>query len=125
MSNFVPSPDVKPKYKSNRDSTSARLTDIAQLFLENHVNMNEKIKEDLDSWASLPLDPGNRNMTPKTNLPGLLYLFRSTPICVADSQFRERDRMILRFTWNGKTPRVRYKTLQLPKCNGPRITDII
>ena len=102
--------------------------DIPQLFYENYATINSHLKEDLDRWASLPLDLGNRIMTIKTNiLPRLLYLFQSLPICVPDSQFREWDKIISRFIWNGKFPRVRYKTLQLPKYSGgmglPRLKD--
>lgn len=90
--NFTPSLDLRNKYKFNWDSTSIRYLgvklskDISQLYSENYTYMNSRIKEDLDRWASLPLDLGNRIM-------------------------------ISRFIWNGKVPRVRYKTLQLPKLS--------
>jgi len=51
-------------------------------------------------------------------LPKLLYLFQSLPINVAQTQFTNWDRIISRFIWGGKKPRVRYKTLQLPKDKG-------
>lgn len=132
--NFVPSSALINEYKFNWDSTSikylgVKLTkDLTQLFRENYVGINSQIKEDLDRWALLPLELGSRILTIKTNiLPRLLYLFQSLPICVPDSQFREWDKMISRFIWNGKAPRVRYKTLQLPKCKGgmglPRLKD--
>uniref|UniRef100_A0A3Q0RGC2 Uncharacterized protein n=1 Tax=Amphilophus citrinellus TaxID=61819 RepID=A0A3Q0RGC2_AMPCI len=58
-------------------------------------------------------------MVIKTNiLPRLLYLFLSLPIQIPDCQFREWDRAISRFIWNGKAPRIRFKTLQLPRCSG-------
>lgn len=125
MFNFTPSLDLKNKYKFNWDSTSIRylgvkLTkDISQLYSENYTYINSRIKEDLDRWASLPLDLDNRIMTIKTNiLPRLLYLFQSLPIHISDNQFREWDKVISRFIWNGKAPRVRYKTLQLSKHSG-------
>lgn len=123
--NFIPTPDLKNKYKFNWDSTSmkylgVKLTkDIPQIFTENYTVTTTKLKEDLDRWASLPLDIGNRIMTVKTNiLPRLLYFFQSLPIHIPDSQFREWDRAISRFIWNGRPPRVRYKTLQLPRGSG-------
>lgn len=123
--NFTPSPDLKNKYKFNWDSASIKylgvmLTkNISQLYSENYMHINTHIKEDLDRWAPLPLDLGNRIMTIKTNiLPRLLYLFQSLPIHIPDSQSREWDKVISRFIWNGKAPRVKYKTLQLPKHGG-------
>ncbi len=132
--NFAPSLELKHKFKFNWDSVSIKylgvklMKDIPQLFFENYVRINLQIKEDLDRWASLPLDLGNRIMTIKSNiLPRLLYMFQSLPICVPDSQFREWDKMISCFIWNGKAPRVRFKTLQLPKYSGgmgsPRLKD--
>ena len=51
-------------------------------------------------------------------LPRLLYLFQSLPIEVPRKDFREWDRMISRFVWNSKRPRIKYKTLQLSKDGG-------
>lgn len=53
-------------------------------------------------------------------LPRLLYLFQSLPLDVSQSQFNEWDGMISRFVWNGKRPRIRFKTLQLAKEKGGR-----
>ena len=48
----------------------------------------------------------------------LLYLFQSIPQIIPETQFRYWDKLISRFIWAGKRPRVRYKTLQLPKEKG-------
>uniref|UniRef100_A0A672H408 Reverse transcriptase domain-containing protein n=1 Tax=Salarias fasciatus TaxID=181472 RepID=A0A672H408_SALFA len=123
--NFVSSPVLKNKYRFNWDSTSIKylgvtLTkDISLLYSKNYIQINTSIKEDLDRWAPLPLDIGSRIMVIKTNiLPRLLYLFQSLPIHIPDNQFREWDKLISRFIWSSKAPRVRYKTLQLPKASG-------
>lgn len=106
----------KNKYKFNWDSASIKylgviLTrDISQLYSENYTHINTHIKEDLDRL----LDLANRIIVIKTNiLPRLLYLFQSLPIHIPEYQFREWDKVISRFIWNGKAQRVRYKTLQL------------
>lgn len=51
-------------------------------------------------------------------LPRLLYLFQSIPHMIPESQFRHWDKLISRFIWAGKRPRIRYKTLQLQKEEG-------
>ena len=51
-------------------------------------------------------------------LPRLLYLFHSIPIEKPESYFQEWDKVLSRFIWAGKKPRIKYKTLQLPKEKG-------
>lgn len=48
----------------------------------------------------------------------MLYLFKSLPVKIPTKQFIEWDRLISRYLWQGKKPRVRYKTLQLRKESG-------
>lgn len=74
-----------------------------------------KVKEDLHRWSLIPfLSLTSRVNTIKMSvLPKLLYLFRTLPIEVLESQFRELDKQISRFLWQGKRPRVRYSIMQL------------
>jgi len=51
-------------------------------------------------------------------LPRLLYLFQSLPVEIPPKQFFEWDKIISRYIWGGKRPRVRYSTLQLPREKG-------
>ena len=51
-------------------------------------------------------------------LPRLLYLFQTLPVEVTDKEFMEWDKMISRYIWQGQRPRIRYRTLQLPKSKG-------
>ena len=51
-------------------------------------------------------------------LPRILYLFQSLPIEIPQTQFEEWHKKISRFIWGGKRPRIKYKTLQLPKEKG-------
>ncbi len=51
-------------------------------------------------------------------LPRLLYLFQTLPIMINQNQFNEWDKMLSRYIWQGKKPRVRFKTLQLAKEKG-------
>uniref|UniRef100_A0A3B5ADU2 Reverse transcriptase zinc-binding domain-containing protein n=1 Tax=Stegastes partitus TaxID=144197 RepID=A0A3B5ADU2_9TELE len=51
-------------------------------------------------------------------LPRLMYVFLALPINIPQSQFNKWDKLISRFIWESKKPRVRYTTLQLPKDKG-------
>ncbi len=51
-------------------------------------------------------------------LPGILFLFQALPVEINAKQFTEWDKILWRFIWQGKKPRVRFKTLQLPKKEG-------
>lgn len=51
-------------------------------------------------------------------LPRCLYLFQSLPVEVPQSQFIMLDKIISRFVWGGKRPRIRYETLKMPKDRG-------
>ena len=51
-------------------------------------------------------------------LPRLLYVFDSLPVEVPQTKFVTWNRIISKFIWAGKKPRIRFKTLQLPKDRG-------
>ena len=51
-------------------------------------------------------------------LPRILFLFQALPVEISKMQFHDWDKIISRFIWQGKKPRVRFKTLQLPKKEG-------
>lgn len=123
--NFIPPLELNVKYTFNWNSSTmkylgVRLTkEVSGLYAENYQPINARIREDLDRWASLTLDLGNRIMVIKNNiLPRLLYLFQSLPVEIPDFQFREWDKAISRFIWNSKAPRIRFKSLQLPRSGG-------
>lgn len=123
--NFNPPHDLATRYNFKWNSTSikylgVKLTkDTTQLYNENYTVVSKKIGDDFDRWGTLPLDFGSRIMTTKMNiLPRLLYLFQSLPVQIPDSQFKVWDKQISRFIWEGKKPRIRYNTLQLPREEG-------
>ena len=51
-------------------------------------------------------------------LPRLLYLFQNLPIEVSGKEFKDLDKTISRYIWQGGKPRIKYRTLQLPKGSG-------
>lgn len=94
--------------------------DPLKLSQVNFDPLSIKIKSDLHRWNLIPfLSLNSRISAIKMNLlPRLLYLFRNLPIKVEESQFREWDKWISRFIWQGRKPRIKFSTLQLKKDNG-------
>ncbi len=92
---------------------------LSELYSTNYENLKQEIEKDITRWLTLPLDLNSRIDIVKLNiLPRFLYVFQSLPVDVPRCQFIGWDRMISRFVWGGKKPRVRYKTLQLLKERG-------
>lgn len=123
--NFRPNLHIRRQYDFSWKSRSIKylgitLTkDIAKLFESNYGPINKEIKSDISRWTLLPLDMSNRIEIIKMNmLPRILYLFQSLPLEVLQKQFNEWDGMISRFVWNGRKPRIKFKTLQLTKEKG-------
>ncbi len=96
------------------------LKDLTKLFSMNFLPLNEKIREDMRRWDLIPLlGFSSRIESVKMNiLPRLLYFFQSLPLDIPDEQFQKWDKLISRYIWKGKRPRIRYQSLQLPKNKG-------
>uniref|UniRef100_A0A8C6SP44 Reverse transcriptase domain-containing protein n=1 Tax=Neogobius melanostomus TaxID=47308 RepID=A0A8C6SP44_9GOBI len=124
--NYQPTTELENKYnlKWNKDSMKylgvILCRDVKKLFEKNYGPLNSKIKSDLTKWSLIPtLGLSNRIESIKISiLPRLLYLFQTLPIEVSKQQFSEWDKIISRYIWLGKKPRVRYSTLQLSKEKG-------
>lgn len=123
--NHKPSEEITTKYNIKWDNRKIKYLgvflskDPTSLYQDNYNPINQKIRSDIQRWSTYPLDLTNRINVVKMNiLPRLLYLFQSLPIDIPTKQFIEWDRMLSRFIWEGKRPRVRFSTLQLPKDKG-------
>lgn len=86
----------------------------------NYTPLLTKIKEDIRRWNSVSfLSLSHRIESVKMNvLPRYLYLFQALPVEISQKEFSEIDKIISRFIWQGRRPRVKYKTLQLSKERG-------
>lgn len=119
--NYEPNRDVIEKYQLKWDADSIKYLgvylpkDMRNLFNINFGPLNSKLKADVGRWNVIPfLTLGSRIESVKMNiLPRLLYLFQTLPVEVPTRQFMEWDKLISRFIWNGRKPRIKYKTLQL------------
>uniref|UniRef100_A0A8C8E244 Reverse transcriptase domain-containing protein n=1 Tax=Oryzias sinensis TaxID=183150 RepID=A0A8C8E244_9TELE len=92
---------------------------LDKLFDANYGKILNTIRNDLDRWSALPISFLGRIETVRMNvLPRLLYLFQMLPISIPKSMFRELDKLISKFIWQNKRPRIKYKTLQRVKEEG-------
>ena len=124
--NFTVPRGLREKYDLKWDNDvitylGIKLTkDPAKLLEANYDPLSNKIKSDLHRWNLIPfLSLNSRISAVKMNiLPRLLYVFRNLPVEVSDNQFREWDKCISRFIWQGKKPIIKFSTLQLSKDKG-------
>uniref|UniRef100_A0A3B1JE93 Reverse transcriptase domain-containing protein n=1 Tax=Astyanax mexicanus TaxID=7994 RepID=A0A3B1JE93_ASTMX len=124
--NYEPPPIIKDTYSLKWNTKSIKylgvnLTkNISKLWEKNYGPLHTKIREDLNRWSLVPfLSLSSRINSIKMNiLPRFLYLFQTLPIEIEKKYFLEWDKMISRFIWHGKKPRIRFKTLLLSKERG-------
>ncbi len=92
------------------------LTKLAQL---NYEPLFSKMKSDILRWNLIPfLNLNSINAVKRNVLPRLLYIFQTLPVEVNDNYFKEWDKWISWFVWQGKNPRIRFSVLQLGKGRG-------
>ncbi|CAI5636845.1 unnamed protein product [Oreochromis niloticus] len=123
--NYLPSEEVKNKFKLNWTAKQIKYLGVtvtkqlSDLLKTNYDRLTTQIKHDLNRWSTLTLDFSARITTIKMSiLPRLLYLFQSLPVKIPVEKFKDWDRLISRFVWNGKRPRIKYTTLQLSRKQG-------
>lgn len=124
--NYNPPLEIITKYPMVWQAESLKYLGInipknqTKLFEFNYIPLNKKIKDDLRRWNLIPyLSYYSRIDSIKMNvLPRLLYLFQTLPIEIDQNHFNEWDKMISRYIWEGKKPRISFKTLQLSKDKG-------
>ena len=65
------------------------------------------IKEDLNKWRDIPCSSiGLLNIAKMSVLPNLIYRVKAIPIKILASYFYSIDKLILKFIWRGKRPRI-------------------
>lgn len=109
--NFIPTSDLIREYDFNWNLSQIQYLgvfiskDPSCLFASNYENITKKMNRDLDRWALLPLDIGERIRSVKmVILPKLLYFFNALPVEIPLKQFREWDKCISRFVWKSNKP---------------------
>uniref|UniRef100_A0A3B1IMJ8 Reverse transcriptase domain-containing protein n=1 Tax=Astyanax mexicanus TaxID=7994 RepID=A0A3B1IMJ8_ASTMX len=123
--NYNPQVGVNKKQRFKWENSSIKYLgvhipkDLSAIYMQNYIPITAEIKSDLNRWSSLPMNMSNRIDVIKMNiLPRLLFLFQSLPVEIPHKQFCEWKRMISTFIWGKQKPRIRLRTLQLPKNQG-------
>lgn len=89
------------------------------LYKYNYYQLVEEIKKDLNRWKLIPIPLFGRTYIIRMNiLPRSLFLFKALHLNIKSLTFRHWDRMLLKFIWVNKKPRVKMKTLKLAKRFG-------
>ena len=79
---------------------------VQDLYEENYKTLMNEIKE-LKKWRDNSCSWVGRLSTVKMSvLPNLIYRFNTTPIKIPASCFVDIDKLILKFIWRGKRPRI-------------------
>ena len=82
------------------------------LYENNYVKTWEDIKRKLDIWNRMNLSFLGRISIIKMNvLPKILFLFQTIPIIGNTRCIEKWQKVISKFIWMGKRPRVKYKIL--------------
>lgn len=93
--------------------------DTSKLYKFNYGKLIIQVKSDLERWQILPLSLIGRIESIRMNvLPRFLFLFQSLPVTVPHTTFKLLDKLITKFIWQNKRPRVRLKVLYSPKDKG-------
>lgn len=124
--NYTPPKHIREKFHLDWDQTSLKylgiyLTkEISTLVEVNFDPLLIKIKDDIHRWNAISfLSLSHRIDSIKMNiLPRYLYLFQALPVEIPLKCWSELDKTISRFIWQGKKPRIKFKTLQLPAEEG-------
>uniref|UniRef100_A0A670IBL2 Reverse transcriptase domain-containing protein n=1 Tax=Podarcis muralis TaxID=64176 RepID=A0A670IBL2_PODMU len=89
------------------------------LYQNNYVPIWKGIKKDLEVWSRMKLSFWGRISTVKmTVLPKMLFLFQTIPILRGIGIFKEWQKVISRYIWQGKKPRIKFKLLTDAKERG-------
>ena len=93
--------------------------DLSKVHEVNYQNLENKIKQDLNRWKTIPNSLFSRVDTIKMMvLPQFLFLFQNLPTSIPSQSFKRWNGIITNFIWNNKRKRVKFKTLIKSKEHG-------
>lgn len=90
---------------------------LGKLYEANYRTLISNTSKDLERWSTLPLTLWSR-IVGMNILPRLLYPFQMQPVDISKSTFEKWEKLISKFEWQKRCPRIRLTTLQLPKTGG-------
>lgn len=124
--NYIPPKHIREKFHLNWGQNSLKYLGIysrKEILTLAEINFDPlltKIKSDMHRWNSISfIGLSQRIDSVKMNiLPRYLYLFQALPVEISSKQWSELDKINSRYIWQGKKPRIKFKTLQLPTEEG-------
>uniref|UniRef100_A0A670KB41 Reverse transcriptase domain-containing protein n=1 Tax=Podarcis muralis TaxID=64176 RepID=A0A670KB41_PODMU len=82
------------------------------LMADNYLVTWKEIKKDLDIWNRMKLSWSGRMAAIMMNiLPKLLFLFQNIPVIRGTTVFKDWQKILSKFIWQGKRPRIKFKLL--------------
>ncbi len=92
---------------------------VNQLYATNINPLVNSLKEMLTRWKSLPVSfLGRVNLIKMTLLPKVLYTTSMLFVNLNTNDIKIINKAISDFIWNGRKPKIKLETLQLPKNQG-------
>jgi hypothetical protein len=93
--------------------------EVKDLYDKNFKSLKKEIKEDLRRWKDFKCSwIGRINIVKMTILPKAIYRFNAIPIKIPTQFFNELKRVICKFIWNNRKPRLAKTLLKDKRTSG-------